>query len=63
MRGGLYAALLALNFDPADFDCDCDVRQRAVIKPRIAKALYVTGLSISPRTIAQSGRAAQGIAR
>jgi hypothetical protein len=45
VRGGLYAALLAWNFDQADFDCDCGVRQRAVIKPPIAKALYVTGLS------------------
>ena len=45
MRSGLYAALVAINLDQADFDCDCDVRQRAVIKPRIAKALYVTGLS------------------
>lgn len=33
MRGGLYAALIALNLDQADFDTGCDVRQVAAIKP------------------------------
>lgn len=39
VRDGLYAALLTSNVNQADFDCDCDVRQRADIKPRIAEAL------------------------
>ena len=36
MRGGLYAALIAINLDQTDFDNGCDVRQATAIKPRIA---------------------------
>jgi hypothetical protein len=39
VRGGLYAASIALNLDQADFDNGCDVRQATDIKPRMLPKL------------------------
>lgn len=39
MRSGLYAALVAINPDQADFDNGCDVRQATDIKPHMLPRL------------------------
>jgi hypothetical protein len=52
VRGGPYAALIALNLDQTDFDCGCDVRQLE-LKRTLVSELIICQLGRSNRRNAE----------